>query len=401
MGGQDSAFDLYDRRFKTDPLPLFRDMLANGPFYATIDGTRSAVYARYRDIETIYADPALFSSEKPAIPSMEKVDYFNGDACIPFIDPPLHNQLRRTLNPAFMPASVAALETGVRAVVADILDRAEAKGGAVEVMADLARPLSMRVLLNELLQLTPEAQIIFTELSEAMFDPDRPAGSAKAKEFERRWNAGTAYCGTLIRRELDNPSKGVIASIIARNQASGRLEEGQILMLLLTLLTGGLSTIASLVGSAFLNLLKRPDQWALLAEDPARARGAVEEVARWQAPGVFNFRFPTRETEVGGLALEAGMPVYMMLGATSFDASAFEEPHRFDITRTPQRLLVFGHGIHHCIGAPVARMAVRELLRQTAERFPGTRLVDLDAAPVFTDATQEIQVVALPVRLSR
>lgn len=387
-------FDLYDIRLKTDPYPIYERLLAEEPFFTEVDGTRAAVFSRYHQVEEIYADYALFSSVKPPN-AVKTVDYFSGHLNIAFSDPPVHTRLRRTLNPAFMPASVARIAAAVESAVSDVLATVSGQS-RIEVMAEIARPLSQRIMLGELLQIPADDQHVLLDLASALFAPGgRAPGSPEAAHFDRCWSAASAYCHQMIEAEKAVPTDGVLANIVQRGGPDGLLSDDEVLAQLITLMTGGFSTIASLIGTAFAHIVGRPDQLQLLRDDLALAANAVEEVARHRAPGLFNYRFPTRNTELGGLALEQDMPVYMLQGATSFDPAVFENPFSFDIRRQPKRLLVFGHGIHHCIGAPVARLATRTVLREATARFGAMTLAEPLDAIGYSAAQQELSPLAV------
>lgn len=393
-------FDLYDPRLKTDPYPIYKRLLEEEPFFTEVDGARAAVFSRYHHVEAIYGDAALFSSVKPPN-AVKSVDYFSGHLNIAFSDPPVHTRLRRTLNPAFMPASVARLTPAVERAVDDILSAIEGRS-RVELMAEIARPLAQRVMLGELLQVPAEDHDIFLDLASALFAPGgRMPGSPEAVHFDRCWSMAATYCHRMIEAEKDTPTDGVLSNIVRRGGPDGVLTDDEVLAQLITLLTGGFSTIASLIGTTFLQIASRPDQLALLRGDPALATNAVEEVARHRAPGLFNYRFPTREVEFAGLTLERNMPVYMLQGATSFDPDVFDDPFVFDIRRQPKRLLVFGHGIHHCIGAPVARLTTRTVLREAVNRFEAMELAEPLEAIRYTEAAQELSPVAVPLSLRK
>jgi cytochrome P450 len=393
-------FDLYDTRLKTDPYPIYQRLLAEEPFFTEVDGARAAIFSRYHHVEKIYGDYALFSSVKPPN-AVKTVDYFSGHLNIAFSDPPVHTRLRRTLNPAFMPASVARLAPAAERAVDAVLDAVAGRSQA-EVMADIARPLSQRIILGELLQIPAGDHHLFLDLATALFAPGgRAPGSPEAAHFDQCWSAAAAYCHRMIEAEKAAPTDGVLANIVRRGGPEGLLSDDEVLAQLITLLTGGFSTIASLIGTAFAHIVGRPDQLALLRDDPGLAGHAIEEVARHRAPGLFNYRFPTRDTELAGLKLDRDMPVYMLQGATSFDPAVFEDPFVFDIRRQPKRLLVFGHGIHHCIGAPVARLAARAVLREAVARFGEMELAEPLEAIRYSAAQQELSPLAVHLTLGK
>ena len=349
--------DLFSPSLKSDPLTAFAEWVRYEPFYATIAGATAAVVTRYRDVAAAFADHEKLTSEKPRLPGWEKLDYFNGELNIAFSDPPIHTRLRKTLASPLLPNAISPLKPAVERITRDLLDRID--GNTMEVMAQLALPVARSVVLGALLGL-PESDFgIFVTLTHEMFSlGDQPDGSGHPPSYKAAWAAARDYIDAVIDREQVAPTDGVIGEL-ARAHRDGVLTRGEMVAQMITLYAGGTSPIATLIGSALLMLARHPEQLALLRAEPGRMEAAIDEVLRYHSPGLFNFRFARDDFDLNGLFVPAGMPVYMVGHAANFDAEVYEDPFRFDIARKRKPLLVFGRGIHFCIGAPLARIELQ------------------------------------------
>ncbi len=323
---------------KHDPVPFYLDWLERGPFYTVMDGgVPSAVFARYRDVEAIHRDYRLFSSVKPKVAGLERLDYFNGQPNLAYLDPPDHTRLRRLVQPAFSARLVEGLVPGIEAKIDELLARAEASGQGVEFMSQVAHPLSAATLLG-----------LFLGVHEA--------------------DTGTRITGD------------------------------ELLGMLLTLYVGGLSSVAAFQGNALVLLGRNPDQRELLMNSPELVDAAFDEVMRMDSPGTVTFRFATEDAEFAGLPILKDMPVYISQQATGYDSTVYDDPLRFDIRRQP-KMLQFGGGVHMCIGAPLARLVFRSLMTSVNRRWPGWRLDGPDQAFEFEGFPGERLRKALKLRI--
>lgn len=389
--------DLFAPSLKSDPLPLFADWVTYEPFYAMIGGTPAAVVTRYGDVAAAFADHEKLTSEKPRLPGLEKMDYFNGELNIAFSDPPVHTRLRKTLSSPLMPNAIRAFQPTVQRIADELLDAID--GDAMEVMSHLALPAARSVMLGALLGLPESDFEIFVTLTHEMFSlGDQPEGAGHPPSYKAAWAAARAYIDAVIDREQAEPSEGVIGQL-ARAHRDGVLSRGEMVAQMITLYAGGTSPIATLVGSVLLMLARHPDQLALLRREPARMDAAIDEVLRYHSPGLFNFRFARADFDLNGLFVPGGMPVYMVGHAANFDPAVYDDPFRFDIARERKPLLVFGRGIHFCIGFHVARMVTRTMIAATLDQFDQIEL----AEPVidYTGNPQERAPVAVHLRVSR
>ncbi|CAH0497627.1 cytochrome P450 [Novosphingobium sp. CECT 9465] len=389
--------DLFAPSLKSDPLPAFREWVRYEPFYAIIAGAPAAVVTRYHDVAAAFSDHEKLSSEKPRLAGWERLDYFNGELNIAFSDPPVHTRLRKTLASPLLPSAVRPLTAAIQHIVSSLLDRVE--GDTMEVMSQLALPAARNVMLGALLGL-PEADFdIFITLTHEMFSlGDQPEGAGHPPSYEAAWASARHYIDAVIDREQAAPTDGVIGQL-ARAYRDGTLSRGEMVAQMITLYAGGTSPIATLIGSALLMLARHPEQLALLRAEPHRMEATIDEVLRYHSPGLFNFRFAREDFDLNGLFVPAGMPVYMVGHAANFDPDIYDDPFAFDIARERKPLLVFGRGIHFCIGFHVARLVTRTVLEATLERFP--QIVLADAEIEYTGNPQERAPVAVRLQVAR
>ena len=361
---------LFDPAYKADPYPWYRQWTRMPPFWAEVAGQRAVVAARYADVAAIYLDHERFSSVKPPSGDMGRFDFFNGMQDLTHTDPPDHGRLRRTVNPTFSPGAIAKMAKGVQAIIDPIYAQIRERRGAFEVMEQIGRPLSLDVLLGLLLSVPREDYHIFQRMTETMgmLGETTPDGR-KPQAYLDAWAAGEAYCRKIIEQQKINPTDDVIGAVV-RAFCDGKLSEGEVLVMVINLFVGGLSTIATLIGNTFVQILSHPDQHALLRADPSLSADAIDEVLRFDSPGLFNFKFASRDLEFGGLDIPQGTTVYLIHQGTNFDETVFPHPERFDIRRRARTYLSFGYGVHFCIGAHLARLAARLAIESAMRALP-------------------------------
>lgn len=365
---------LFDPAYKANPYPYYREWTRKPPFWATVAGQRVVVAARYHDVAAIYLDHASFSSVKPPSPDMARFDFFNGLKDLTHNDPPDHTRLRRTVNAAFAPGAVARMRRGIQARIDVLFDGLIAQGSRFEVMGGLANPLSLDVMLGILLDVPKDDYPVFRRMSHAMGLLGTVAeGEGKPREYLEAWADCEAYCRRVIADQAVRPTDDVIGAIV-QAERDGALSQDEMLVMIINVFVGGLSTIATLIGNAFVQLLSHPYAYAELRQDPARAADAIDEVLRFDSPGLFNYKFAAKDLNLAGLHVAKGTTVYLIHQATGFDASVFENPERFDIGRRARNHLSFGYGVHFCLGAHVARLVGELVLKAMAERMPPLRL---------------------------
>jgi len=287
------------------------------------------------------------------------------------VDPPDHTRLRRLVSRAFTPPRVAALEPAIREIADSLLDDLDAAGpgATVDLVAGYAHPLPFRVI-GELLGI-PEAdrpdlhawfQVLLTGWAG---DPPAEAVEASGKIV--------SYLRELVAAKRRNPAGDLVSVLVAASDDA--LTSQELLSSLFQLVVAGHDTTASLIGNGVVALLDHPRQLRALLAEPGRLPAAVDELMRFTAPVPHaTFRVTAEPVTLGGVRIPAHEQVLVCLGSANRDPSRFREPDVLDITRGDGPNLGFGHGIHYCLGAPLARLEARVAFEALLGRHRGLRL---------------------------
>jgi len=296
------------------------------------------------------------------------------------VDPPDHTRLRRLAMPAFSRRRVDGLEARVRSIVDDLIDHLVGRGGTdrpVDLVAGYAFPLPFTVI-SELLGIPePDRADLgrwFRTLLAPYAGPQPPAEAVAASD------ALVAYLHALLDLKRRAPGEDLVTDLVVAADRDGALTEQEMASTVFQLVVAGHDTTTSLIGNGTVALLKHPAQRDALVADPALAAQVVEECLRWDAPVPHaTFRYTTDEVCLGGAVIPAYAQVIISLAAANRDPARYRDAETFDVRRSDGGHLAFGHGIHHCLGAPLARLEGRIALAELHTRFPAMRLA-LDAS---------------------
>lgn len=356
-----------------DPYAMYARLREAGPVHriAGTDGLPAWLVTRYDDVRQALADPRLSLDKRNAAPGG-----YRGMALPPALDanllnmdPPDHTRIRRLVSQAFTPRRIAQLREPIRKTADHLLD-AIAPHGRADLIASYAAPLPINVICD-LLGVAPEDRRDFRAWTDALVAPD-PAEPSRAKEAIRGM---LAFFTQLIARKRAEPADDLLSAMIAVRDEEDRLSEDELMSLAFVILFGGYENTVHLIGNATLALLDHPDQLAALRADPGRLGGAVEELARYDGPAPLAIRrFAVEDIAIGGVTIPAGDTVLLSLAAAHRDPHRFADPDRLDIGRDVTGHLALGHGIHYCLGAPLARMETEIALAALLERFPRLEL---------------------------
>ncbi|MFE2474926.1 cytochrome P450 [Streptomyces sp. NPDC059389] len=309
-------------------------------------------------------------------------------------DAPQHTRLRGLVAREFTAGRVEAMRPRVRRIADGLLD-ALPPAGAADLVAAYALPLPLTVIC-ELLGVPLADRHHFHAWSTELVAPSSPAAAgAAAGEM-------SAYFAALIAAKAGDPGTDLMSALVQASTEQDGLSPEELLGMAFLLLVAGHETTVNLISSAVLALLRHPDQLAAVRADPRLIDGAVEEALRYDGPvTAAAFRHAAESVEIAGVRIPAGDSVMLSLAAASRDPGHFPDPDRFDVRRPAQGHLAFGHGIHHCLGAPLARLEGRTALQTLLRRLPD---FTLDLAPeslVRRPGAMLRGVAALPVRWSR
>lgn len=359
------------------------------------DGLPAWLVTRYEDVRHALADPRLSLDKAHAAPGG-----YRGlalppalDANLLNMDPPDHTRVRRLVSQAFTPRRVARLREPVGRTADALLD-ALAPLGRTDLIAAYAAPLPIAVIC-ELLGVAESDRPDFRSWTDALVVPD-PARPEQAKEAA---GALLAFFARLLARKRAEPADDLLSAMIAVRDEEDRLSEDELMSLAFLILFAGYENTVHLIGNATLALLRDPAQLAALRADPARIGPAVEELARYDGPAPLAIRrFPTEDVVIGGVTVPAGETVLLSLAAAHRDPRRFPDPDRLDLGRDATGHLALGHGIHYCLGAPLARLETEIALAALLERLPGLALDTPVDRLRWRPSMRTRGLLALPVR---
>jgi cytochrome P450 len=290
------------------------------------------------------------------------------------VDPPDHTRLRRLVSSAFTPRRVETLRPRVDEIVRDLLDGLATSGPdePVDLVASFAFPLPFTVI-SELLGVDPDDRpALGRELTTLLSPTPTDEAWARAKEAS---DAVIAMLTALVDQKHAEPADDLVSGLLEARDEQGKLDQQELLSTIFQLIVAGHDTTTSLIGNGVVALLDHPDQLATLKADDSTTDAAIEELLRFDAPVPHaTFRFAATDVEIGGVTIPKGDQILVSLAAANRDAEQFVAPDELDLSRDGPRHLAFGHGIHFCLGAPLARMEGRIALRALFDRFPDLRL---------------------------
>ncbi|MEU4225878.1 cytochrome P450 [Nonomuraea sp. NPDC026600] len=372
--GLEQSFDPTGSEHRRDPHPLFHRMRERAPVYrhaSPAAGHASWYLTRYADVQRALHDPDL-GRQLDRLPdelaafhrrwqndplAMVRRNMFN-------LDPPDHTRLRRLMAPAFGPRTVAALERRVHQVVGELADGMAAAGDGVDLIEALALPLPILVV-AELVGFPIDDRARLRGWSDDML---------RSRDVALVRRAGIGFVA-YVNEKLDERRAHPGADLLSRLVRSTEISHAELVSSVFQLLLAGDETTVNLIGNGVLELLRHPDQLERLRARPRLIDSAVEEVLRFNGPvGHSRPLYALTDLGIGESVIPRGDIVIPVLLAANRDPAVFHQPDVFDIGRTPNRHLGFGHGIHFCLGAALARLQARAAIGALVRRFPGLAL---------------------------
>ncbi|WP_040833429.1 cytochrome P450 [Nocardia brevicatena] len=336
------------------------------------------VLTRHEHVYAAARDTGTFSSRDGLTVEYGELEQIGLTGNPPMVmqDPPEHTDFRKLVARGFTPRQVAEVEPVVRRFVRARLDRLAEQGGG-DIVKDLFKPLPTMVIAHYL-GVPEEDRARFDGWTDAVVALSTQR-TADAQEASMRM---LGYFAELIARRRSDPGDDTVSLLVQAGMAADDTDVDGIVQILAytwTMVAGGNDTTTGLLGGAVQLLQQHPDQRAVLARDPDRIRVAVEEFARLTSPVQGLARTTTRDVELAGRTVPVGRKVLLVFGSANRDERVFgADAEELNIERNPQRILTFGHGPHHCLGAAAARMQARVALEELLDRFPEYR-VDINA----------------------
>ncbi|GAB3421382.1 cytochrome P450 family protein [Flindersiella endophytica] len=403
-----------DDAFTQDPHALNARLRAEGPVHEVIlpFGTRVWLVTRYDEARAVLSDPSLSKAGRRQAEFLGRPGEQPRDSALMEhlinSDPPQHTRLRRLVNKAFTVRRIEALRPRIEELTAELLDSLDDSSGPVDLLSSFALPLPMTVIC-ELLGVPIDDRDNFRTWSEAILsDKGDQAGASKAMagyllQLIGAKSATGSGAADSPPEPSDDSSDDLLSALLrVRDEDGDRLSEPELLSMVFLLLVAGHETTVNLIGNGILALLADPAQLDTLRADPSLIPGAVEEFLRYEGPvALSTMRFTTTPLRVGDVEIPEGAFVLVSLLGTNRDPALCSEPDRLDVTRKPVPHLAFGHGIHYCLGAPLARLEGEIAFRGLLSRFPRLRLAVPAADLRWRGATMVRGLESLPVLLSR
>lgn len=363
------------RRFVADPYPSYRKLREKDPFhYSPLTG--QLVVSRYEDVDRILRDHKRFSNDLRLARPRRKVDPRSKlKPSMLSLDPPDHTRLRSLVSRAFTPRSVAKMEEFARSTAHALLDEA-AGSGEFDLMAAFAGPLPTLVI-AKMIGVPSEDLDRFKEWSDKFARVLEPLLSEReARDVFHTEQEFARYFARIIEQRRREPRDDLVTRLVQAEDEGDRLTSGETQVMLRLLLVAGNETTTNLIGNGTLALLRHPEQLELLRSEPDRAAAAVDELARYDSPVQVDGRFAKEDIVQGGRRVRAGDRLALLIGGANHDPRQFQRPDELDIARADGGNISFGRGIHHCLGAPLARLESRVAFQVLLERFPTLRLGD-------------------------
>jgi cytochrome P450 len=403
------VFDLGNPATNANPFPEFARLRVEDPVHWS-PAMKAWIVTRHADVKQVALNNRQISANRLTPFFKTNPEYQRGSIeslvrylnhWMVFRDPPDHTRLRRLFNKAFTPTSVENLRPNIEGIVAHLIDGMEAKarrGETVDYIADFAYPLPASVIMD--LLGVPRADLERVKVWSddiALFIGTAQVAGNKYLRAESGAKAMSDYFRVLVEDRTAQPRDDMISHLVLARDDRDALSTDEIIGTAILLLFAGHETTSNLIGNGFFYSMKHRGEWERLIADPSLAPTAVEEFLRYDGPSGAFARVAAADLEMGGKTIREGQRVFAFMNSANRDPEAFDEAERFDIGRMQNPHLTFGHGIHFCLGAPLARLEAQIATVRLTERLPHIRLSGDE--PEWHDSLILRGVKSLPVTL--
>ena len=377
---QQPRVDCFDPGFKANPYPAYAQLRSTEPVHRVTapDGRGLWLVTRYEDALVVFKDErfvkdyrnALTEEQLAGLPTIPEALWLLTRNMLD-TDPPDHTRLRALVQKAFTPRLIERMRPRIQAIAGGLLDAVEGRG-EMDLIDDYAFPLPI-IVIAELLGVPAEDRDKFREWS------DVGASGNMTEEYLATMlpamEAFTDYLRAMFEEKREKPREDLFSKLVQAEEAGEKLTEDELIAMAFLLLVAGHETSVNLIGNGTLALLTHPDQLEHLKSDPSLIKHAIEELLRYDGPVEKSTeRFAREDVELGGQLIPRGEMVLLVIAAADRDPARFDDPDALDITREDTRHLAFGKGIHHCLGAPLARMEGQIAISTLLRRMPNLRL---------------------------
>lgn len=377
---------LFDPVVWADPYPLFAELRERSP--VTSLGDHHWVVAGHAEVREVLLSKACSSDERRGnAAAAGEVDSYPQviRELFLFMDPPDHTRLRNLVVRAFTPRQVREIEPRANAIVARLLAEASQKS-TFDIVGDFGQPLAVEVIC-ELLGVPFADRFKFSGWGDAIARLIDPGALRTPEQDEVARHATEELCGyfdDLIQTRRSSPGDDLLSQLIEVEEDGDRLDRAELVSVCLLLLIAGFETTINLIGNGLMALTGEGGAYRRLADEPEVAVTAVNECLRIDSPVQMNVRIALEDLVIGAKRIPAGDSIVSFLGAANRDPRVFDRPDRFDIDRADNPHLAFGAGIHHCLGAALARTEAVAALAGLARTMPDLRIVEAERRPTFT-----------------
>ena len=367
-----------DEDFRRYAYEVYANMREEQPIYPIMhkNGSRSWLITRHEDVLAVLKDPRftknyLRVADDEYISQLTEVDRFMTNNLLA-LDPPDHTRLRALVQKAFSPRLIRAMRPRIQAITDSLLDAVQDQG-QMELIADYAFPLPIQVI-AELLGIPTEDKEKFRHWSGIVIRPHRTKESRLADVPELQ--AFLAYLADISEQRREDPREDLLSALVQAEEAADRLSEIELYSMLMLLIVAGHETTVNLIGNGVVTLIQYPEQLALLRANPSLIGAAIEELLRYDSPVESSTdRFALEDVTIGGQHIARGDHVLVIIASANRDRASFgEKADDLDIMRAENPHVAFGHGIHYCLGAALARMEGAIAIGSLLERAPNVRL---------------------------
>jgi cytochrome P450 len=358
---------------RANPYPTYAELRRTAPV-CQVDPQGWWVLTRHEDVQAAFKNPRVFSSTGMGVatrPAWLGSNPFS-DSMIA-LDPPDHTRLRGIVNRAFGPTGLGRLEPRVRAFAHGIVERLPA-GKPVDFVEHFSLPLPASVI-GELIGLEPSLHARFKRWADDLttITGTAPGDTRRQEEIRQTVREAKQYMAEVVASRRREPREDMVTDLLDVRVDGQALTDDELMSFQFLLLVGGLETTIHLLNHSVRILMERPEVLARLRADRSLIPRFIEEVLRFEPPVHGIVRIATQETQVAGVTLPAGARVLLLLGSANHDEARFPRGDDFELEREGDNNLPFGHGIHFCLGAPLARLEATLAINLLLERLPRLR----------------------------